>query len=175
MNFWKITERLWLYSFHSEVSTCSETVPEENRRCKADNIQQHSLLWTANMDTTTFVNTIQRVKDSVSKVLEKLGVMLASELKPSFSSLSMQLVMSQGKVHDRLSCCKKVSWSYYEKPLQKEKIFCLLTIRGCILRSLHWQFRRICTKNLPPSFRPNLSTGCCRNNRHEWGREILCN
>ena len=75
------------------------------------------------MDTTTFVNTTQRVKDSVSKVPEKLGVMLPSELKPSFSTLSMQLVMSQGKVHARLSCCKKVSWSYYKKPLQKEMTF----------------------------------------------------
>ena len=75
------------------------------------------------MDTTTFVNMIQRVKDSVSKVPEKLGVMLPSELKPSLSTLSMQLVMSQGKVHARLSCCKKVSWSYYEKPLQKEMTF----------------------------------------------------
>ena len=72
------------------------------------------------MNTTTFVNMIQRVKDSVSKVPEKLGVMLPSELKPSFSTLSMQLVMSQGKVHARLSYCKNVSWSYYEKPLQKE-------------------------------------------------------
>ena len=75
------------------------------------------------MDTTTFVNTTQRVKDSVSKVPEKVGVMLPSELKPSFSTLSMQLVMSQGKVHARLSCCKKVSWSYYKKPLQKEMTF----------------------------------------------------
>ena len=62
-------------------------------------------------------------------------------------------MMSQGKVHTRLSCCKKVSWSYYEKPLQKEMTFakfrniCLLTIRGCTLRSPHRQFRRIRTKN----------------------------
>ena len=37
------------------------------------------------MDTTTFINMIQRVKDSVSKVPEKLGVMLPSELKPSLT------------------------------------------------------------------------------------------
>ena len=88
------------------------------------------------MDTTTFVNMIQRVKDSVSKVPEKLGVMLPSELKPSFSTLSMQLVMSLGKVHARLSCCKKASWSYYENPLQKEMTFA--KFRN-ILSPYHWR------------------------------------
>ena len=73
------------------------------------------------MGATTFINMIQRVKDSVSKVPEKLDVMLPSELKPSSSILSIQLVMSQ--VHARLSCCKKTSGSYYEKQLQKEMTF----------------------------------------------------
>ena len=49
--------------------------------------------------------------------------MLPSELKPSSSILSMQLVMSQGKVHAKSSYYKKISWSYYEKPLQKEMTF----------------------------------------------------
>ena len=91
------------------------------------------------MDTTTksFVNTTQRVKDSVP---EKLGVMLPSELKPSSSILSMQLVMSQGKVHARLSCCKKISWSYYEKPLQKEMTFSkFLNILSLYRQRLHTQ------------------------------------
>ena len=71
------------------------------------------------MDTTIFVSMTQRVKDSVCKVPEKLGVMLPSELKPSSSILSMQSVMSQGKMHAKSSYYKKISWSYYEKPLQK--------------------------------------------------------
>ena len=75
------------------------------------------------MDTTTFVSMTQRVKDSVYKVPEKLGVMLPSELKPSSSILSMQLVMSQGKVHTKSSYYKKISRSYYEKPLQKAMTF----------------------------------------------------
>ena len=37
--------------------------------------------------------------------------------------LSMQLLMYQGKVHAKSSYYKKVSWSYYEKPLQKEMTF----------------------------------------------------
>ena len=32
-------------------------------------------------------------------------------------------MMSQGKVHAESSYCKKISWSYYEKPLQKEMTF----------------------------------------------------
>ena len=91
MNFWKITEKTIFFPFRSPTS--SETVPEGNRRYKADNIQQHSFLCSRResiglpicMDTTTFVNTAQRVNNSVSKVPEKLGVILPSELKPSSS------------------------------------------------------------------------------------------
>ena len=153
--------------------THSKTVPEENRRCKADNIQQHSLLckyWIANMDTTTFVNTTQMVKDSCLQGTRKIGCHATIRVKTFILYPEYAIGDVTGKSARQIKLLQESQLELLQKAIAKGDDICkicLLTIRGCTLRSPHQQFRRICTKNPPPSFRPNLSTGCCRNNRHE--------
>ena len=66
----------------------------------------HSLLWkrrywTANMGTTTFASTSQRVNDFACREWEKLDVTLQLKSKPSSCTQNIHLPTYQGKVHAR--------------------------------------------------------------------------
>ena len=121
-----ITEKL-LHSPHSEVSTYSKAFLRKKEGTEQVTFSNtpFSLAEEKVLDCQYGHHYFrkkknQKVKDSVCKAAEKLAVRLPSKSKATRCTQNTQLVMSQGKVHAKSRYCKKISLSYYGRPLQKE-------------------------------------------------------